>query len=626
MCGIAGKFNFADNAPVPRELIARMNVAQAHRGPDGSGEHFDRGVGLAHRRLSILDVEGGRQPMSNEDGTVWIVFNGEIYNFPELRDRLEAHDHKFRTHCDTEAIVHLYEDLGENCVDDLRGMFAFAIWDSRTEKLFVARDRLGIKPLHYAVLDGKSIVFGSEIKAILQDEAVPRRVNFDALSEYVSLLYVPDPATMFAGIQKLPPAHTLTCDRSGVRLRKYWDVRYDVNESLTEEQAAGQLFDLLKRTVKDHLLSDVPLGAFLSGGVDSSAIVGFMQQVITGKLVTSSIGFEEEGYNELPYAQQMAQRFGAEHHEHVVRADIEHMFPLIVWSFDEPFADSSAIPTYYVSKTAREHVTVALSGDGGDELFAGYQRYELEQTENKLRGALGPLRFLGAAARLLPDDVKFKGKNTLESITRDPADAYARKHFLYLLTEDAKRQLMARPESHDYAAKFRELYRNAPANDWLNRALYVDLKTYLVDDILTKVDRMSMAVSLETRPPLLDHKVVEFVATLPPRFKLHGKERKYIFKKAVSRFVPPEILSRKKQGFRLPIAEWLRKELREMAGDLLLGKTATQRGYFNKPALEKLWNDHQSCRRDNGHQIWLLILLELWHRKYIDDSRPPTKN
>ena len=322
----------------------------------------------------------------------------------------------------------------------------------------------------------------------------------------------------------------------------------------------------------------------------------------------------------------MAQRFGSEHHEHIVHADIEHMFPLIVWSFDEPFADSSAIPTYYVSKTAREHVTVALSGDGGDELFAGYQRYELEQLEHRLRRTLGPLRVLGAAAQLVPGDVKFKGKNSLESIARDPADAYARKHYLYLFTEDGKRQLMARPDTHDYAAKFRELYRNAPANDWLNRALYVDLKTYLVDDILTKVDRMSMAVSLETRPPLLDHKVVEFVATLPSRFKLNGTERKYIFKKTASRLVPGEILSRKKQGFRLPIAEWLRKELRTIAGDLLLGKTATARGYFHKPALEKLWADHQSCRRDNAHRIWLLILLELWHRKYIDDPRPPTKD
>jgi asparagine synthase (glutamine-hydrolysing) len=626
MCGIAGKFNFADNAPVPRELITRMNVAQAHRGPDGSGEYFDRGVGLAHRRLSILDVEGGRQPMTNEDSTIWIVFNGEIYNFPELRDRLEAKGHRFRSHCDTEAIVHLYEELGENCVDELRGMFAFAIWDSRTEKLFIARDRLGIKPLHYAVLGGRSLVFGSEIKAILQDEAVPRRVNFDALSEYVSLLYVPDPATMFLGVQKLPPAHTLACDRNGVHVRKYWDVRYEVNESLTEQHAAEQLFDLLKGTVKDHLLSDVPLGAFLSGGVDSSVIVGLMQQVIPGQLVTSSIGFEEEAYNELPFARQIAERFHSEHHEYVVRPDIEQMFPLIVWSFDEPFADSSAIPTYYVSKTAREHVTVALSGDGGDELFAGYQRHELEQFEHRLRRSLGPLRRLGAAARVFSNDVKFKGRNTLESITRGPDDAYARKHFLYLFTEGAKQHLMARREIHDYAAKFRDLYRTAPAKagDWLNRALYVDLKTYLVDDILTKVDRMSMAVSLETRPPLLDHKVVEFVATLPPRLKLNGNERKYVFKKAASRLVPQEILSRKKQGFRLPIAEWLRKELRETTEDLLLGPTATQRGYFQKNELETLWRDHLSGRRDNAHQIWSLILLELWHRKYIDDPRPPT--
>ena len=626
MCGIAGKFNFAEGTPVARELIARMNVSQAHRGPDGSGEYFDRGVGLAHRRLSILDVAGGHQPMTNENNTIWIVFNGEIYNFPELRDRLEAKGHRFRSHCDTEAIVHLYEDLGENCVGELRGMFAFAIWDSRTETIFIARDRLGIKPLHYTVLDGKSLVFGSEIKAILQDEAVPRRVNLDALSEYISLLYVPDPATMFAGVQKLPPAHTLTCDRNGVRLRRYWDVRYDVNESLTEEQAAEQLFDLLKGTVKDHLLSDVPLGAFLSGGVDSSMIVGLMRQVITGKLVTSSIGFEEESYNELPFARQMAQRFRSEHHEHVVRPDIEHLFPLIVWSFDEPFADSSAIPTYYVSKTAREHVTVALSGDGGDELFAGYQRHALEQFEHRLRRAMGPLRSVGATARVLPDTVTFKGRNSLESLTRSPDDAYARKHFLYLFTEDAKRHLMAQPETHDYAEKFRSLYRDAPAanDDWLNRALYVDLKTYLVDDILTKVDRMSMAVSLETRPPLLDHKVVEFVATLPSRFKLKGGQRKYILKKTASRFVPEEILSRKKQGFRLPIAEWLRKELRESTEDLLLGPTTTQRGYFQKPELEQLWRDHLTGNRDHAHQIWSLILLELWHRKYIDDPRPPT--
>jgi asparagine synthase (glutamine-hydrolysing) len=626
MCGIAGKFNFADGAPVSRDLIARMNVAQRHRGPDGCGEYFDRGVGLSHNRLSIIDVAGGHQPLSNEDGTVWIVFNGEIYNFPELRPRLEAKGHAFRTHSDTETIVHLYEELGEDCVAELRGMFAFAIWDCRQEKLFIARDRIGIKPLHYTVVAGKSLVFGSEIKAILQDESVPRRVNLDALSEYVSLMFVPEPVTMFAGIQKLPPAHTLTCDRHGVRLRQYWDIRYDVNETLTEEQAAGQLYDLLKGTVTEHLLSDVPLGAFLSGGVDSSMIVGLMKQVITGTLVTSSIGFEEEEYNELPYARQMARQFGAEHHEHIVHADIAHMFPLLVWHFDEPFADSSAIPTYYVSKTAREHVTVALSGDGGDELFAGYQRYELEQFEHRLRRQVGPLRHLGALARAVPDRVKFKGKNTLESITRSADDAYARKHYLHLFTEEAKRRLLARPDAPTYAARFRELYRQAPAaaNDWLNRALYVDLKLSLPDDMLTKVDRMSMAVSLEVRPPLLDHKFVEFVATLPPRFKLAGTERKRAFKQAASRLVPQDILTRRKQGFRLPIAEWLRAELREMAGDLLLGTTAAQRGYFNRPELETLWQDHLSGRRDTSHQIWLLILLELWHRKYIDDPRPPT--
>jgi len=625
MCGIAGKFNFADNAPVSRELIARMNVAQAHRGPDDSGKYFDRGVGLAHRRLSIVDVEGGHQPMANEDNTIWIVFNGEIYNFPELRDRLEAKGHKFRSHCDTEAIVHLYEDLGENCVDELRGMFAFAIWDSRIEKLFIARDRIGIKPLHYAVLSGKSLVFGSEIKAILQDEAVPRHVDLDALSEYISLLYVPDPRTMFAGIRKLPPAHTLTCDRNGVRIRQYWDVRYDVNALLTEEQAAGQLHDLLKSTVKDHLLSDVPLGAFLSGGIDSSTIVGLMREVITGKLVTSSIGFEEESYNELPYARQMAERFHSEHHEHIVHADVEHLFPQIVWSFDEPFADSSAIPTYYVSKTARAHVTVALSGDGGDELFAGYSRFRHGQFEHRLRRTLGPLRYLGAIARVVPDGVHFTPKSSLENITRTPDDACARKHFSNLFTEEAKRQFMAHPDTHDYAAKFREAYRNAPAapDDWLNRALYVDLKTYLVDDILTKVDRMSMAVSLETRPPLLDHKVVEFVATLPPSLKLKGFESKHILKRAASRLVPQEILSRKKQGFRLPIAEWLRDRLRGTAEDLLMGPTTAQRGYFKKSELKTLWRNHVSGRGDNSHQIWSLILLELWHRKYLDDPRPP---
>jgi asparagine synthase (glutamine-hydrolysing) len=625
MCGIAGKFNFADNAPVSRELIARMNVAQHHRGPDGCGEYFDRGVGLSHNRLSIIDVGGGHQPMSNEDGTIWIVFNGEIYNFPELRPRLEAKGHKFRTHCDTEAIVHLYEDLGENCVDELRGMFAFAIWDCRQQKLFLARDRLGIKPLHYAVLDGKALVFGSEIKAVLQDAAVPRRVDLEALSQYLSFLYVPAPRTAFLDVKKLPPAHTLTCDRRGVHLREYWDVTYEYDESKPESWYAERLFDLLKGTVKDHLLSDVPLGAFLSGGVDSSSIVGLMREVITGPLVTSSIGFGEEEYNELPHARAMAERFQSQHHEKIVTAEIEHLIPRLIWSFDEPYADSSAVPTYYVSQTAREHVTVALSGDGGDELFAGYQRFVNEGRERRLR----PLNFLLQPVRRLPPDWKFTGRNSLENVTLPPEAACARKHYLFMYSEVRKRVLLS-PEFGDFdsAAQFREYYRRAkaPQADWLNRALYVDLKTYLVDDILTKVDRMSMAVSLEARPPLLDHKVVEFVATIPPALKLYDGVRKYILKKSMSRLVPAEILGRSKQGFRMPLREWLRSRLRPLAEELLLGQTARSRGYFHQPEIERMWREHLAGQRDYAHQLWELMLIELWHRKYIDDPRPPTKD
>ena len=499
--------------------------------------------------------------------------------------------------------------------------------------MFLARDRLGIKPLHYAVLAGKSLVFGSEIKAILQDESVPRRVDFEALSQFLSFVYVPAPRTAFLDIKKLPPAHTLTCDRHGVRLREYWDVSYAYEEERSEDWYAEQLYDLLKETVRGHLLSDVPLGAFLSGGVDSSSIVGLMREVITGPLVTSSIGFAEEQYNELPHARLAANRFHSQHHEHTVAPEIEHLIPLLVWSFDEPYADSSAIPTYYVSKTAREHVTVTLSGDGGDELFAGYRRFEMERIEHRLRRSLGPCLRAFRLLSLLPANLHFTGRNSLESLLYPPDQACARKHYTIMYPTHRLQELLS-PEFRDrlkgfhLAAEFHDYYRRARVRpgDWLSPALYVDMKTYLADDILTKVDRMSMAVSLETRPPLLDHKVVEFVARIPPRLKLTGNTRKYIFKKSMARLVPPEILARPKQGFSMPLPEWLPTRLRPITEDLLFGQTARSRGYFNKTEVERMWHELCAGRFDYSHHLWELMLIELWHRKYIDDSRPPCRD
>ncbi len=626
MCGIAGKFNFGDRAPVPTALLDRMNLVQQHRGPDGAGIYNSGAVGLAHRRLSILDLAGGHQPMSNEDGTVWIVFNGEIYNYPELRPQLEARGHVFRTHSDTEAIVHLYEDRGEDCVQELRGMFAFAIWDARHETLFLSRDRLGIKPLHYAVPRGASLVFGSEIKAVLQDESVRRTVNREALEQYLGLLYVPAPATMFSGIQKLPAGHMLRCNRHGVQIRRYWDLSYRVNEELTEAAATEQFAALLRETVRSHLLSDVPLGAFLSGGLDSSAVVAFMKQVMRGQLVTLSIGFRESEYNELPYARAVAGAVGSVHHERIVDSDINDLLPRLVWAFDEPFADSSAVPTYHVSQQAREHVTVALSGDGGDELFAGYRRHAVEGQEQQWRNRLGPLRHAAGIVRHLPADWKFTGRYSLECLGMDAASAYARKHTNYVMPPVARSQLLVETSAADPVSSHRELYRQAPAapGDWLNRSLYVDMKTYLVDDILTKVDRMSMAVSLETRPPLLDHKLVEFVATLPPHLKLHRGTSKYLLRQVAAPHVPAAVLSRHKQGFRLPVADWMRDPLRPLAGDLLFGPTARSRGYFRPAAVQAIWDQHQSSQRDHAHRLWLLMMWELWHRKYIDAATAPT--
>ncbi|NQU10154.1 asparagine synthase (glutamine-hydrolyzing), partial [bacterium] len=496
MCGIAGKFNFADRAPVPVELIERMNTVQAHRGPDGSGIHLGPGVGLGHRRLSIIDVAGGHQPLANEDGQVWISFNGEIYNFPELRQQLEARGHQFRTNTDTEVIVHLYEDQGERCVESLRGMFAFALWDQRRETLLLARDRLGIKPLHYAVLENRSLVFGSEIKAVLADPAVPRRLDPEALAQYLHFLYVPTPRTMFAGIRKLPAAHVLVGNRQGIRLHRYWDLTYGRAAPPAPADCAARLHDLLRDTVRDHLVSDVPLGAFLSGGVDSSSIVALMREAVTGPVLTSSIGFAEADYNELPFARLAADRFQTQHHDEVVAPNVHGLLPKLVRSFDEPYADSSAVPTFHVSAAARRHVTVALSGDGGDELFAGYRRFELERLEHRLRRRLGPLVGAGDLFRHLPRAWKFKGRNSLESLAVDPAVACARKHYLLIFTPEQQHQLLA-PEfsaslaGFDPFCEFHRYYREAqaPAGDWLNRALYVDLKTYLADDILTKVDR-----------------------------------------------------------------------------------------------------------------------------------------
>ena len=625
MCGIAGMFEpeTTMSASERRETLKRMCDRIEHRGPDDEGFYVEGGVALGMRRLSIIDLFTGHQPISNEDGSVWIVFNGEIYNYREIRDLLISRGHLFQTESDTEVIVHLYEDEGEACVERLRGMFAFAIYDKRERKLFIARDRVGVKPLHYAVVGG-GIVFGSEIKSLLQHKGVNREVNFEAISDFFSYGYVPDPHSAFRGIEKLPPGHTLTFKDSRLTTRRYWDFDYperDTQPVREESYYIERLRELLAESVRLRLVSDVPLGAFLSGGIDSSTVVAMMAQEMGRRVKTFSIGFTEASFDELDYARITARHFNTEHYEFVVTPDVCNIVEEIVWHHDEPFADVSSIPTYIVSKMAREHVTVALSGDGGDELFAGYKRYLVDGERAKFervprfirRGVILPL------SRALPRGAY--GKNFLRNIALDADERYVDS--LSYFHEEKKRDLLSTDflraiRGRDSSEEFRRVYNSPASVERIDHLLYLDSKTYLPGDIMTKVDRMSMAHSLEAREPLLDHKLIEFVAGIPASLKLRGSETKSILKRAIRGLVPGEIIDRKKQGFDVPIQQWFKEDLRAMLFDTLTGSRARQRGYFKPGAVEAILDEHMRGRRDNSRHLWGLLTLELWHRQFID--------
>jgi asparagine synthase (glutamine-hydrolysing) len=614
MCGVCGIFE--PGAVVQRTLLKKMADTLRHRGPDDEGFYACGPVGLAHRRLSIIDVAGGHQPLSNEDGTVWIAFNGEIYNFEELnRQFLSAHTMKTRS--DTETIVHLYEELGEACFAHLRGMFSIALWDGRKRQLLLARDRIGKKPLFYS-WDGRRLVFGSEIKALFPAGRIPKDIDLESLSDYFSYQYVPAPKTIYRAVRKLRPAHYLVADENGIRQAPYWDIDFSETDERSDADWCDVLLQEYRDAVKCRLISEVPLGAFLSGGVDSSSVVALMDAV-QHPVTTCSIGFTEGAYNEAEDAKAFAETLGARHFEHIVRPGVLDLLPKLAWHYDEPFADSSAVPTYHVSRVAREHVTVALSGDGGDENFAGYRRYKLSVWEEQLRSRIpalvrgavfGPLGQLypklGWAPRFL------RGKSTFQSLARSAIDGYF--HGISCCPPSLKAQLLGGDvvrdlRGYDSSDVLRYHYDRARTSDPLTRIQYVDMKTYLPDDILVKVDRASMANSLEVRCPILDHRFMELAARIPSRLKLHHGEGKYILKKALTPVLPADILRRSKKGFAVPVAEWLRGELKEFAHGSLF---TSRDDVLNPDFLKRCWNQHQRRQRDWSALLWCVLMFRTW--------------
>jgi asparagine synthase (glutamine-hydrolysing) len=626
MCGIAGFVGDADALAggERRDVLERMCRVIAHRGPDDQGTLVEGGAALGMRRLSIIDLAGGHQPLSGCDAALSIVFNGEIYNYRELQRELEARGHAFKTSCDTEAIVHAFEEYGPACVEHLRGMFAFAIWDERRRRLFVARDRVGKKPLYYALTPRGTLVFGSELKSLLAHPEVGREIDPAALDAYLTYGYVPDPLSIFRGVEKLPPGCHLTFEGGRARVEQYWDFRFEESKERREEDYLEELRALLDESVRLRLVADVPLGAFLSGGVDSSTVVGLMARHTDRPVKTFSIGFNEDSYNELKYARVAAEHFGTDHHEFVVTPDICSVVDELVWHFDEPFADSSSIPTYMVSKLAREHVKVVLSGDGGDELFAGYTRYAIDRQRSGFARLPRFVRegVMQRAARRLPHGAR--GRNFIHDVAFDDLDRYLESVSVFtrlnkasLYTEDFRRSLnggAGRP-----AEMFRAHAARSGSADPLDALLYLDSKTYLPGDILTKVDRMSMAASLEARVPLLDHKLIEFVTRIPSSLKLRGSETKYLLKRAVRDLVPPEILDRPKQGFGVPIEQWINQQLRDRVRGTLTERRSLERGFAEPRYVELLFAEHERGRRDHSTELWALFVLELWHRQFVDD-------
>ena len=615
MCGITGRINFDRSQDIDASELKQQTEAIYHRGPDDEGFYINKNIGLGFRRLSIIDLSTGHQPLANEDETIWIVFNGEIYNYRELQEDLVKQGHVFKTRSDTETIVHLYEQYGVDCVKYLRGMFAFSIWDNNKQQLFCARDRFGIKPFYYYT-DNEKFVFGSEIKTILKAGNVDKTMSYDALNSFFAYGYITSNLSIYCNIKKLQPAHYLLLtlkDKPTIEIRKYWDIQFEPDHSKSEKQWMEEIEASLSESVKVHMVSDVPLGAFLSGGIDSGSVVALMAKHSGQPIKTFSIGFNDEKYSELKFAREIANKYGCEHHEQVIEPESISLLPKLVRSYDEPFADSSAIPTYYVSKFAREHVKVVLSGDGGDELFAGYNIYGFLRRIHKYNSSSPAFNkfFWNSIHRLLPQKAFGKGLTYLLSQNKELLGAHLcvwpKNERKKLILETSMNSYQNTPESFK-----EEILKNGKGNDFISNLQYLDLQTYMVDSILTKVDRASMLNSLEVRVPLLDHKFAELSFKIPSNMKLKGLEQKYIFKQAVNKFLPHSILNRSKTGFGAPLSVWFKDELKEYVNDKLLNGNPLLSTYLDKSYVKSMVEDSIDGNRDFSSRIWSLLCFEEW--------------
>lgn len=626
MCGIVGIVR-NDHSDVDQALVQRMCAAIRHRGPDDDGFYFMGPVGFGMRRLSIIDVKGGAQPIHNQDRTAWIVFNGEIYNYRQLRAQLEKLGHAFYTNSDTEAIVHAYDQYGADCAKHLRGMFAFAIWDERTQELFLARDRVGKKPILYAQVNGQ-FVFGSEFSALLQHPDISKDIDVEALNQYLSFMCVPAPLTAYRAIRKLEPGHSLRYRKGEIKIERYWQPDFSQKLDISEQEAGERAIEILRDAVKVRLMSEVPLGAFLSGGIDSSAVVALMSQESSAPVKTFSIGFEEQDFSELHHARRVAEHVGANHHEFIVRPDALEVLPILVEHYGEPYADSSAVPTYYVARETRKHVTVALNGDGGDESFAGYERYAAMRLAEQYHRIPAVLRdnVMRQAIELMPSSETKRSrvrdvKRFVEAASLPKAERYLRWVSVFdsqakqdLYTENFKRETRA-----DSAAGIIDpWFARANGSGIVDAALLTDIMTYLPNDLLVKVDIATMANSLEARSPFLDHHVIEFAASLPEKYKLRGLTTKYLLKRVLKKLLPAENLGRRKMGFGVPIGHWFRGKLQPFLRETILSESALKRALFKPEAVKRLVELHTRSERDFSHQLWTLLMLELWFQRFID--------
>ncbi len=624
MCGICGVYNAQSNEPVSQQLIEHMTRLISHRGPDDDGAYLDGAVGLGFARLSIIDLSGGHQPMSNETGDVWIVFNGEIWNYKALRNELLEKGHQFRTNSDTETIIHAYEEYGVGCVARLHGMFGFAIWDGPRKRLLLARDRAGKKPLYYTYVDG-DIIFASEIKSLLCHPRVKRQADPQALADFLSVRYVPGPATLFANIYKVQPGHWLLCENGTLREECYWDFTFGKTEHRPIEEYIRGIRQHVHRAVEERMMADVPLGALLSGGVDSSIVVGTMSQLTSQPVKTFAVGFDVPEYSELPFARLVAEHFGTEHHELVVKfSDLSDYWPLLTWHRDEPVSEPSDLGVYLISKLARQHVKVVLSGEGGDELFAGYPKYVVDWMANYYHLLPAAIRDLVITPLLdsLPYSMR-KVKFAARSLSQPAPQRWMNWFGVFngQLKEDLLSASIKASIDLDSSRAFRRWLEKNPQRDNLSSMLYLDTKIWLPDNLLMKGDKMTMAASLEARVPLLDYKLIEYAASIPSNIKIKPFKAKYLFKQAFADFLPEPILTRKKMGFNVPIGTWFREGQRSLISQLLLSERARSRGFFNDAFVARLLRDHLEGRTNYQAQLFILASLELWFRVFIDNPR-----